>query len=111
LVGIYLFPYLRFIKNEKHMKLLIQDLKNRKSYIIAKIASLGCAEETKSFMSVMMMEVEFGFNGTVYELVMTVFNSQFRQRAKRSGQKLAEVVGAKAQREGLEEGYSITKFL
>ena len=93
------------------MKLSIENLKNRKSYIIAKIAALGCAEETKSFMSVMMMEVEFGFNGTVYELVMTVFNSQFRQRAKRSGHKLAEVVGTKAQREGLEESYTIAKYL
>lgn len=103
-------PYLCVTK-PKNMKLSINDLKNRKSYIIAKIAALGCEAETKSFMSVMMMEVEFGFNGTIYELVMTVFNSQFRQRAKRSGQKLAEVVGTKAQRDGLEESYSITKFL
>lgn len=89
----------------------IQDLKNRKSYIIAKVKSLGCEENLKSFMEIMKMETEFGFNGTVYELVMLVFNTHYRSRAKRSGQKLAEIVGTKEQREGLEEGYTITKYL
>ncbi len=88
----------------------LQDLKNRKSYIIAKIKSLGCEENTKSFMEIMMMEADF-FNGTVYELVMQVYNTHYRERAKRSGHKLAELVGTKAQREGLEEGYKIEKYL
>ncbi|MFY8185389.1 MAG: hypothetical protein ACOVLD_04920 [Bacteroidia bacterium] len=69
-----------------------QDLKNRKSYIIAKVKSLGCEENLKSFMDIMLMEAPF-FKGTVYELVMDVYNNHYRARAKRSGHKLAEFAG------------------
>jgi hypothetical protein len=89
----------------------IQDLKNRKSYIIAKVKSLNCEENLKCFMEIMKIETDFGFNGTVYELVMSVYNTHYRNRSKRNGQKLAEIIGTKEKREGLEEGYTITKYL
>lgn len=70
----------------------LEQLKNRKKYIIEKIKRLGCEDKTKSFMEIMLMESEY-YDGTVYELVMRVYNTNFRERAKRSGHKLAEIAG------------------
>jgi len=88
----------------------LQDLKNRKSYIIAKISSLGCSEQTKSFMSVMMTEIEFGFEGTVYDLVMSVYNTNFRTRSRKVS-KIAEAIGNGIKADGREVNYQITKYL
>lgn len=70
----------------------IQDLKNRKSYIIAKITRIAGAENVKRYMELMLFVCQSGFNGTVYDLVMDV-HFQLRERTKRSGHKLAEIVG------------------
>jgi hypothetical protein len=70
----------------------LQDLKNRKSYIIAKITNIAGAENVKSYMELMLFICETGFEGTVYDLVMDV-HFQLRERTKRSGHKLAEIVG------------------
>ncbi len=75
-----------------------QDLKNRKSYIIAKITRIAGVENTKRYMELMLFVCQSGFDGTVYDLVMRV-HSQLRERAKRSGHKLAEIVGNNENRE------------
>jgi hypothetical protein len=71
----------------------IENLKENKTVIIERIIELGCEVNIKSFMEIMLMEVEFGYKWSVEELVDTVFNQNFRDRAKRSGHKLAEFAG------------------
>jgi hypothetical protein len=71
----------------------IQDLKNRKSYIIAKITKVAGEENLKSYMNLMLWIVENeNFNGNAFDLFNNV-HFQLRARAKRSGHKLAEFAG------------------
>jgi len=70
----------------------LQDLKNRRNYIIAKVTRIAGEENLKRYMNLMVFMVETGFEGTVYDLVMDV-HFQLRERTKRSGHKLAEIVG------------------
>jgi len=77
-------------QEQRNMKL--QDLKNRKSYIIAKITRIAGAENVKRYMDLMLFLVETDFKGTIYEMIMDV-DFQLRPRTKRSGHKLAELVG------------------
>lgn len=64
-------------------KMTIQDLKNNRNEIIQRINELG-VEDVKTFMELMVMDVDF-FNGDcVLDLVQEVFNTHFRERAKRS---------------------------
>lgn len=52
--------------------------------------------------------MEVGF--TMSEAFANIKDS-LRERRKKSGHKLAEVVGTKASREGLEDGYNAKKYL
>ena len=70
----------------------LQDLKNRRNYIIAKITRIAGAENVKQYMSLMVFVAETGFKGTIYDLIMDV-DFQLRPRTKRSGHKLAEIIG------------------
>lgn len=70
----------------------LQDLKNRKSYIIAKITNIAGAENVKRYMDLMLFMQQTGYKGTIYDLIMDV-HFQLRERTKRSGHKLAEIVG------------------
>ena len=71
----------------------IQDLKNRKSYIIAKITKVAGEENVKSYMNLMLWIVENdNFEGNAFDLFNDV-HFQLRTRAKRSGHKLAEFAG------------------
>lgn len=88
-------------------KLTIQDLKNRKSYIIAKVAKLGLSEKLTSVMGAMKMEVEMGATGTIYELLISVT----RVMTNRKETKLAEICGNGIKASGREVDYSITKYL
>jgi hypothetical protein len=87
----------------------IQDLKNNRNEIIVAITEKGL--DVKKVMTLMSMDVDFTTATNWEELLQEVINTHFRERAKRSGQKLAEIVGTKEQREGLEESYTITKYL
>lgn len=77
----------------------IEDLKNRKNYIIAKITKEAGEENIERYMKLMLWIVENdNFKGSVYDLFQDV-HFQLRGRAKRSGQKLAEVVGNNEKRQ------------
>jgi hypothetical protein len=71
----------------------IQDLKDNRNLIIEKIIELGCEENMKEFMELMVEEVKFGFKFDLDYLISTIHNTNFRERAKRSGHKLAEFAG------------------
>lgn len=66
----------------------IQDLKRRKAYIVAKITNIAGEENVKSYMELMLHTVEFGFVGTVYDLVMSV-DFQLRKRSTKRSDFLA----------------------
>jgi hypothetical protein len=85
-----LISYTTFVE-QKQTDMTLQDLKNRKSYIIAKITNIAGAENVSRYMDLMLF-LQPGFEGTIYDLIMDV-HSQLRERTKRSGQKLAEIVG------------------
>lgn len=87
--------------------LTIQDLKNRKSYITAKVAKLGLSEKLVSIMGAMKMEVEMGSNSTVYELLISVT----RGMTNRKKTFLADICGNGIKASGREVNYSITKYL
>lgn len=71
----------------------LQDLKNRKSYIVAKITKVAGEDNLKSYMDLMLYIVQNEeFNGTVLDLFNDV-HFQLRTRAKKSGHKLAEFAG------------------
>ena len=71
---------------------------------VTKADSMNTAEIRKEVAKYM----EVGF--TMSEAFFNIKDS-LRERRKRSGHKLAEVVGTKAQREGLEDGYNAKKYL
>ena len=78
--------------------LTVENLKARKSYIIAKIAKLGLEDQTKAFMETMLHSVECGFDGDLYKLVMEVYfqlrvRSRKTNRVAESRAKLADVTG------------------
>ncbi len=87
--------------------LTIENLKARKSYIIAKVEKLGLTDKLASIMGAMKMEVEVGFSGTVYELLISVT----RGMTNRKETKLAEICGNGIRANGKEVNYSITKYL
>ena len=87
--------------------LTIQNLKERKSYIIAKIKYLGMEDRTKAFMGVMLFEVNEGFAGTIFDLAMQVYHSMRTTKIK----KMAEICGNGFKKDGREVNYSITKYL
>lgn len=78
----------------------IQNLINRKSYIIAKITSIAGSENVKRYMELMLFKVECSYNGTIYELVMDV-HFQLRTRSRKIS-KVAESFAAKEERTGIE---------
>lgn len=92
------------------MKLTIENLKARKNYIIAKVGQLGCSDNLKSFMSIMMMEVESGFNGSIYDLVMEVYNMHYRTRSRKVSV-IAEICGNGIKSNGREVNYNAAKYL
>jgi hypothetical protein len=51
---------------------------------------------------------EVGFTTTE---AFSFFRDSLRETRKKSGHKLAEMIGSKAQREGLVEGYKMEKYL
>jgi len=79
--------------HQTNNKMKIQDLKNNRDYIIARIIELGCEEKLKSFMELIVLELEFKKDSTIDELISEVYEMSFRERRKKSGQKLAEIVG------------------
>lgn len=86
-----------------------QDLKNRKSYIIAKITRIAGAENVKRYMELMLFICQSGFNGTVYELVMDV-HSQLRERSRKTN-KVAEAMARVEEATGIErKSYAEEKF-
>jgi hypothetical protein len=87
-----------------------QNLKDNKTEIVAKIIELGCEDKMKTFMELMMMDAPY-HSGTAEELVMSVFNTHYRKRAKRSGHMIAEICGNGIKANGTERNYSITKYL
>lgn len=60
-----------------------QDLKNNRNEIIEKIKELG-VEDIKTFMELLVMDVDFFKGDNVLDLVSEIFNTHFRERAKRS---------------------------
>jgi hypothetical protein len=80
------------------MTLTIQDLKNRKPYIIAKITKVAGEDNLQSYMKVMLFNVECGFEGSVYDLFMNV-HFQLRARSRKTTKvgearaKTAEITG------------------
>lgn len=91
--------------------LTLQNLKDNRNEIIAKISELGCEDVTSKFMTLMVMEVEGGYKWSVEELVSEVHNMHFRIRAKRSGHTIAEICGNGIKANGTERNDSITKYL
>jgi|LakMenE01Jun11ns_1017448.scaffolds.fasta_scaffold9920018_4 hypothetical protein len=91
------------------MTLTTQDLKNRKPYILAKITKVAGEENLQSYMKVMLMEVEFGFEGTVYDLFLTV-HAQLRAKSSKTT-KVAEARARVAEVTGVEQkSWAETKF-
>ena len=80
------------IRKKMKTNLTIQNLKDRKSYIVAKITRLAGVENVKKYMDLMLFLVECGFNGTVYELIIEV-NYSLKATSKKSGMndKIAEL--------------------
>lgn len=60
-----------------------QNLKNNRNEIIEKIKELGVVD-VKTFMELLVMDVDFFKGDNVLDLVQEVFNTHFRERAKRS---------------------------
>ena len=82
------------------MTLTIENLKNRKSYIIAKVTKVAGAENIKRYMELMKFLVECGFEGSVYDLFSDV-HFQLRERSRKTS-KVAEAMAAKEERTGIE---------
>ena len=61
----------------------LQDLKNNRNEIIEKIKELGVSD-VKTFMELLVMDIDFFKGDNVLDLVNDVFNTHFRERAKRS---------------------------
>lgn len=60
-----------------------QDLKNNRNEIIEKIKELGVSD-VRTFMELLVMDVDFFKGDNLLDLVNEVFNTHFRERAKRS---------------------------
>ncbi|NBW18745.1 MAG: hypothetical protein EBR82_63305 [Caulobacteraceae bacterium] len=90
-----------YIYAMKTTQLTIENLKARKSYIIAKIAKLGMADRTAAFMGVMKMEVEMGCEKTIYELLMEVYHSM--RTSSRKTTKVAEGRARVSEATGVEQ--------
>jgi len=94
---------------KKMKNLTKQNLIDRKSYIVAKITKIAGSENLQSYMKLMLFNVECGFNGTIFDLVMDV-HSQLRERSRKTNQvaearaRVADVTGVE-QKSGAE-----TKF-
>jgi hypothetical protein len=87
----------------------LQDLKNRKSYIIAKITRIAGVENVKRYMDLMLFVCDSGFSGTVYELVMDV-HSQLRGSSRKTN-KVAEARARVEEATGIErKSYGEQKF-
>jgi hypothetical protein len=69
----------------------IQDLKNNRNEIIEAINNMEL--DVKKVMTLMSMEVEFTKADSWESLLNEIVDLHFRERAKRSGQKLAEYAG------------------
>lgn len=86
-----------------------QDLKNRKSYIIAKITRIAGTENVKRYMELMLFVCQSGFDGTVYELVMDV-HAQLRATSRKTN-KVAEARARVEEATGIErKSYGEEKF-
>lgn len=85
----------------------IENLKARKSYIIAKVDSLSLSSKLASIMGIMKMEVEMGTSKTVYELLMDAVSSVSTTKPT----KLAEMCGNGIKANGTEINYQIAKYL
>lgn len=75
--------YLNIVNNLNKTTMKIQDLKNNRKQIIEKINELGVSD-VKTFMELLVMDVDFFKGDNVLDLVNEVFNTHFRERAKRS---------------------------
>lgn len=69
--------------NLNQITMTTQDLKNNRNEIIEKIKELGVSD-VKTFMELLVMDVDFFKGDNVLDLVNEVFNTHFRERAKRS---------------------------
>ncbi len=74
---------LNIVNNLNKTTMKIQDLKNNRKQIIEKINELGVSD-VKTFMELLVMDVDFFKGDNVLDLVNEVFNTHFRERAKRS---------------------------
>ena len=70
-------------KHDKMKNLTIEDLKARKSYIIAKVTKVAGAENVSTYMKVMLFQVEMKFEGSVYDCFMEVHNN-LRSRSRKA---------------------------
>lgn len=87
----------------------LQDLKNRKSYIIAKVTRIAGEENVKRYMELMLFVCQSGFKGTVYELVMDV-HYQLRSTSRNTN-KVAEARARVEESTGVAQlSYAETKF-
>jgi len=69
-----------------------QDLINERKTIISEITIWNGKETIKKHMDLMLFLCEDGYDGTVEELTSDVINN-LRVRRKKSGHKLAEIIG------------------
>ena len=69
----------------------LQNLKDSRTEIIEAITNLEL--DVKKVMTLMSMEVDFTTSSTWQELLKEVVYMHFTERSKRSGHKLAELVG------------------
>ncbi len=74
---------MNIVNNLNKTTMKIQDLKNNRKQIIEKINELGVSD-VKTFMELLVMDVDFFKGDNVLDLVNEVFNTHFRERAKRS---------------------------
>lgn len=61
----------------------IQDLKNNRNEIIEKIKELGVSD-IKTFMELLVMDVDFFKGDNILDLVIDVYNTHFRERKSKS---------------------------
>ena len=86
-----------------------KDLEKRRNYIIAKITKIAGSENLKQYMTVMLFEVECGFEGSVYDLIMDVHYSL--RPSSRKTSKVAEAMARLEEITGIEKlSYAEIKF-
>jgi hypothetical protein len=62
----------------------LQDLKDNRAEIIETIKNLGCEDVLKTFMELILMEVEFGTKENIQSIITQVYEDNFKFSRKKN---------------------------